>query len=488
MRILIVGYYPKTIGGVTNYTRPLALELSKSNEVFYLYNRLLANYFDFGGMRIEESKEFSEFRGFDLINGLGLEKNYDNLDVDSSKWMDEIFHNFLLRHKIEIIHINEIFGFSSSIINVARKQGIKVVVSVHEYWWLCPHRVMVDFNNKICEGPTSIQKCAFCVHNKLPGFNSKYLKRRERVRNSYPKIFKLIAGINSLRKSFYPKEVSSNTVDLKFGSSRYDEYQNPKLEHQLANRLQKNITALNEANLIVAVSKDVKNKLSTFGVDPSLILIQHIGSTIAENKTEHTKTVDNDRLVFGFIGGISYYKGIHQLVQAYLSMPDSYKSKCVIDLYGKYDLNYFTSINNLLTDDKYRKRIKFHGRYNPAEVPKITNSIDIMVLPSLCADTAPQTIFESFSCQLPIVAPRTGGFPDFIEDNVNGLLYSEASVESLKEKLMDIINNPDKINSFRNKIPPLKTLTNNALELVAVYRSLIAKKDPSTATDNAGFK
>lgn len=487
MKILIVGYYPKTVGGVTNYTRPLALELSKNHEVFYLYNRVLANYFDFHGMRIEESNEFSEFRGFDLINGLGLEKNYDNLDVDTSEWMDEIFRNFLRKHKIQIIHINEIFGFSSSIISVARNEGIKVVVSVHEYWWLCPHRVMVDFNNKICEGPTSMAKCTFCVHNKLHGFNSKYLKRREKVRHTFPKIFKLIAGINSLRKSFVKKANNNIEVDLKFGTADYNTYENSKLKSQLTNRLEKNITSLNAANLIIAVSQDVKDKLSKYGVAPSLITIQHIGSTIADNQIEHIKQIDPNCIVFGFIGGISYYKGIHQLVQAFLSMPDSYKGKCILDLYGKYDPNYFNSINNLFIEDKDRKKVKFHGRYTPAQVPKITNSIDIMVLPSLCADTAPQTIFESFSCQLPIIAPRTGGFPDFIEDNVNGLLYPEASVDGLKEKLMYTIDNPGMINTFREKIPPLKTLSQNAFELIEVYKSLIVQQEVS-ASDTIVFK
>ena len=100
------------------------------------------------------------------------------------------------------------------------------------------------------------------------------------------------------------------------------------------------------------------------------------------------------------------------------------------------------------------------------------NSVDIMVLPSLCADTAPQTIFESFSCQLPIIAPKIGGFPDFIKDDSNGLLYNSASVESLKNKMIYIIDNPDKINEYRDHIPTLKTISQNCTELVELFKSL----------------
>jgi glycosyltransferase involved in cell wall biosynthesis len=422
-------------------------------------------------MRIEESKEFSEFKCYELINGLGLEKNYDTLNIDTSNWMDRLFSDFIRHHEIQIIHINEIFGFSSSMINVARQHGIKVVVTVHEYWWLCAHRVMVDFNNRICNGPSNMQKCSFCSQKILNDINSRYTIRREKIRNSIPKIFKLIVDIYSLRRFFSPKR-NDKTVDLKFGSANYTTFTNPKLEDQLRTRLQKNIEALNTANLVIGVSHDVKDKLTTFGVDPAKILVQHIGSTIAEIKVEHIKEVNKSNIVFGFIGGIGYYKGVHQLIDAFTKMPDTYKAKCVIELYGSYDIDYVNSINNnILLNDQYAQKVRFRGRYKPEEISNISNTIDIMVLPSLCADTAPQTIFESFSCQLPIIAPRVGGFPDFIKDNVNGLLYLEASVDSLKEKLMYIIDNPHQVSMFRSHIPELKTISQNCCELVELYKS-----------------
>jgi glycosyltransferase involved in cell wall biosynthesis len=164
---------------------------------------------------------------------------------------------------------------------------------------------------------------------------------------------------------------------------------------------------------------------------------------------------------------------VHELVDAFTRMPDSYKEKCVVELYGKYDSNYFNPINDILQGDKHAGKVRFHGRYKPEEVPDISNTIDIMVLPSLCADTAPQTIFESFSCELPIIAPYVGGFPDFIIDNVNGLLYQEASVDNLKEKLMYIIDNPQQIENFRSQIPRVKTISQNCSELVEQFKSLV---------------
>jgi glycosyltransferase involved in cell wall biosynthesis len=473
MNILIIGDYPNRIGGVTNYTRPLALELSKNQEVFYLYNGASFCKFDFGKLRIEATKEFSEFNCFELKNGFGLEKNYDNLNVDTANWMDHLFADFIIKHEIQIIHINEIFGFSSSIIDVAKQQGVKVVITVHEYWWLCPHRVMVDYNNKICSGPNSIQKCGYCTQKMLNSFSSKLEKRKGRLRLSFPRIFHFMKDIYAFGKYLYPKK-NDKTITLTFGTEAYDTFKSPKLESALEKRLYKNIHALNSANLIIGVSNDVKDKLTKFGVSPSKIIIQHIGSTIAANKIDHIKDVDTNNIVFGFIGGIGYYKGIHQLIDAFIKLPEEYKKKCSIELYGKFDNNYVNSINkSMLGNENDAKKIRFHGRYSPSEIPKISNTFDIMVLPSLCADTAPQTIFESFSCQLPVIAPRVGGFPDFITDKINGLLYTEASVDNLKEKLMYVIDNPKQISKFRSQIPALTTIAQNSEDLVKLYESLI---------------
>ena len=201
------------------------------------------------------------------------------------------------------------------------------------------------------------------------------------------------------------------------------------------------------------------------------ILIQHIGSTVAEKTIVHTKVVDSSNIIFGFIGGVGYYKGVHQMVEAFTLLPDELKKKTKLLIYGKYNDAYFNSINkNFIKTTLDKESIKFFGRFTPADLPKITNNIDINILPSLCADTAPQTIFESYSNGLPIIAPKIGGFPDFVQDGVNGLLYEKASVEELRQCMIKIIETPTLINDFSQNIPSCKTMSQNVTELLEIYK------------------
>src|SRR6201999_955098 len=234
-----------------------------------------------------------------------------------------------------------------------------------------------------------------------------------------------------------------NPADLSFGNAGWNTQESTRRIGSISNRLQKNVQNLNQSTKIIAVSDDVKEILATYGVDPGKIVVQHIGSTIAENRISHHKKIDPKNIVFGFIGGVGYYKGVHQLAEAFLALPGELQMRSTIEIWGKGNQNYIAGILKLFAgNENASNRILFKGPYRPADIAHITNRVDVAVLPSLCADTAPQTIFESFSAGLPIIAPRIGGFPDFVTDKVNGLLYAAAEIDSLSACMQEIITVP----------------------------------------------
>src|SRR6185369_17958801 len=96
-------------------------------------------------------------------------------------------------------------------------------------------------------------------------------------------------------------------------------------------------------------------------------------------------------------------------------------------IFGKFDEGY----KSQLMEGREQLPVEFTGRYVPADLPGILEQIDVMVLPSICNDTAPQTIFESYSRYVPIVASNIGGFPDFVEDRINGRLSNPADADQL---------------------------------------------------------
>lgn len=464
--ILIVGNDPKIISGVTNYTRPLGEELKKQGfKVSHLFSSSFAENFDYGKMRIEKTR-INNINYFKLINSKGLVFNYDQLKVDHTGWFDFIFKNILKEYNIDIVHINEMYGFSSNIIKIAKSKKIKVFVTVHEYWWLCPHKVMIDFNGKICEGPESITKCSYCVYKKIPHFNTLYLKNNYRIKTVFPSLHKILSKLKSILKK-------NDNINLDLNNEKVKVNEKTKIiKKEVYNRLKANIKMLNNADKIICVSSDVKKTLTKYGVHSKKCLVNHIGSLVAsKSKKIIKKKINSKNINFGFIGGVGYYKGLHVLIKAYQNLSHEEKMKSEVNIYGLITKNYSETLNNLINkiDIKFKKRLKLHGKYNSSSLDSICNSFDISVIPSLCADTAPQTIFESFSYKKPIIAPKIGGFPDFIKHKKNGLIYKSGDHKALSKLMSYIIKNPKKINEYKKNINASKTMKKNVEELAMIY-------------------
>lgn len=469
MKILLVCDYIREIGGVANYTRPLFYELLKQNaDVTYLFTSSQRHNYSFkkraGIVKLEE-------RIFEYQNCPILVGNYNRIMDDISfPVVEKEVEKFLVKGRFDVVHIHSLLGYPASIYKIFRSHTKKLYTTVHEYWWLCPYRVMVDFNNRICNGPEDFNKCAFCTSQKPKTKERKNQIFVYKMKQDFPHLTKGLVSLKQLIKKIN-SPVSAVEMDLSFGDMVVPENYAPKRSKMLEQRLNAAIEGLNLCDKVIAVSNDTKKILCNYGVQTDKVIVQHIGSVIAEQVIEHTKTIDKNKMSIGFIGGVGYYKGVHQLVDAFVRLPQELKNKSELHIYGGYTQLYYDAImHQILTEEKDRKKVYFHGRFTREEVPSITNTIDFSVLPSLCADTAPQTIFESFNAGLPIIAPRVGGFGDFVIDGENGLLYKAASVEDLSKKMAYLLDNIDLIPVMKKNIAKTKTMSENVKELLLLYR------------------
>jgi len=75
------------------------------------------------------------------------------------------------------------------------------------------------------------------------------------------------------------------------------------------------------------------------------------------------------------------------------------------------------------------------------------SAADIFILPSL-EDNLPNMMLEAMACGTPVLAFGVGGIPDVVKDGVNGCLVPTGDVNTLAERLIELVTNK----SFRERL------------------------------------
>lgn len=96
---------------------------------------------------------------------------------------------------------------------------------------------------------------------------------------------------------------------------------------------------------------------------------------------------------------------------------------------------------------KLEKKIKNSGIGNKVvltgmqgEIARLLKSADLFVLPSI-RESFGLALVEAMETGIPVIATRTGGIPEIIENNKSGILVEPGDADSLAAKIIDLIEN-----------------------------------------------
>jgi glycosyltransferase involved in cell wall biosynthesis len=99
--------------------------------------------------------------------------------------------------------------------------------------------------------------------------------------------------------------------------------------------------------------------------------------------------------------------------------------------------------------------------------------IDVLVVPSIWYETFAFVISEAFAAGVPVVASRLGPMADRVRHEVDGLLVKPNDVPALRHALQRLCHNPELLDKLRSGIEPVKTFDDFALEIEALYQSVL---------------
>lgn len=421
---IIHGYPTNYNAGSEVYSQSICTELSKHHKVS-VFTR-------------EENPYSSCFsiREQKVNNNLTLYfvNNPQGKDGYRHKQMDDNFSELLIQIKPDIAHVGHVNHLSTGLIDELNKLKIPIVYTLHDFWLMCPRGQFLTRsightdNFQLCEKQND-KKCAT---------------------DCYKVYFSGIKENENLEVENWSNWIHQRMIETK--------------------------AIVNKVNLFIAPSNYLRDRfINEFNVPADKIVYLDYGFPIEYlTQTEKKKEIAN--FTFGYIGTHIPAKGINQLIEAFCKIQEPASLK----IFGRHNGQSTNALKLLAA--KSKNKIEFEGEYiNHNLANDVFSKVDCIVVPSIWAENSPLVIHEAQACKVPVITADYGGMKEYVQHNVNGLLFEHRNANSLAEQMKFAISNPDKMKilgkrgylySADGSVPNIK---DHCKELEKIYYKFIYK-------------
>jgi glycosyltransferase involved in cell wall biosynthesis len=236
---------------------------------------------------------------------------------------------------------------------------------------------------------------------------------------------------------------------------------------------------LSSCETVLAVSEFVRRKFISMGVDASRIHTMPIGSRI--NRVISLKPdllfdppapeadvpwPKQRPLRLHFMGYNNYYKGLHVVAEALEKLSPEHLRQIDLSIFALDGHRIEWMFRRL---EPRLARLTFKGEYNYHDIPWMLGGKDLTLVPSVWWDNAPQTVFESLACGVPVLGANIGGIPDFVTHGVNGLLFRANDRADLARVLRSAVEDLPMVWALRRNVRPPRSIEDHAVDMERVY-------------------
>lgn len=326
----------------------------------------------------------------------------------------------LRRHSIDIVHVHNTLALvSPSVFYAAKKCGVPVVNTLHNFRLICPNGLFFR-DGHICE------ECA--------NGNLKAAIKHRCYRNSLFATWWLERSLKRQRKT---------------GILRYN--------HYIC------LSDFNKQKLL-----ECSTRQGDF-IDPKKVFVKP--NFIPTQGTQAKPSVSRGK-DFIFVGRLEIIKGIETLLSAWKRVEGTVEGDLILCGTGPMEqaAKEFVAANEL-------KRVRFLGAVEHERVLNLMSNSRALILPTICYEGFPMTIIESLSVGTPVIVSDFGNAGAIVDEQI-GVKFEKGSAE----KLAAVIASFDRETQFE-RARLLQIYENrfsasaNYDRLIEIYESALKKEE-----------
>lgn len=425
-------FYPDPVGGTEIYVETLGNHLQNHNIEIVIVAPAQSNAkYNYGSLPV---------RRFAISSNLSLSNQYALDDTIAKASISKIIDD----EKPDIIHLHALTSAASvHLVRAARDRKIPVVFTYHTPTVTCARGTLLQWGNEVCDGEMIPRLCAQCNLNQHG-----LAKPVSQFFGSIPiRIGKMIGDVG-LSGDIWTTLRMQELVEARHHATQ---------------------ALFEEVHQIVVMTKWTQDVLIRNQVPAAKIrLVRHgVHEKPASNANSPYRQEDHLKLVY--IGRLNPIKGIHILLKALEQITDL---PLRLDIYGIVqpgDEQYLQTIEPLIHNDP---RITLNAPVPHTKIMPLLKDYHALVLPSQSLETGPLVMLEALAAGIPVIGSNLGGINEWIQHNANGLLVEPSDVESWKNSLTRLIQEPGLWKQLCLGISPPPTMADVTKSMMEIYTAL----------------
>jgi glycosyltransferase involved in cell wall biosynthesis len=409
---LVHQYLPEHVGGVELYTHWLTQALHRQGQQVTIFYRRSAT-----GVGQEHRVEDGVNVRAAWTGATSLTRRF--LATFRDPEMVQVFGRILDASNPDVVHVQHLMGLPVALIDALAPRGIPFVITLWDFWWVCANaQLLTNYSQRVCDGPQAYVNCARCAM----------------ARVGHPRLWPALpplAGLLGWRNLVLRRVIKA-------------------------------------ADRLIAPTEFVRRWYVDHGVPADKLQVMLPGLESMPAVAPGQQRTDGV-LRFAYIGGLSWQKGLHVLLEAFRGL------RGVAELWiagdESFDPTYVGHLRELATP-----QVRFLGRLTRQAVWETLARVDVVVVPSLWYETFSFIVSEAFVSGAPVVASQLGPLADRVRHEVDGLLVPAGDVAAWRSALQRLVDEPGLLERLRANVRPPLTLEEHVQQLQVLYRSLVDAK------------
>lgn len=443
MRVLLVihGYPPRYNAGSEVYTQALARGLANRHEV-RVFTRQEDPFLTQFATTDETDPGDGRVRLRVVNNAEARDRyRYDGIDTELRRLLDEF--------PPDLVHVNHVSHLSTTLLRTIRERGLPVVYTLHDFWLMCPRGQFIQRSAESGQEPFPL--CDGQEHRKC-------------AERCYSLYFS--------------------------GAAEHHEEDAARWAGWVEQRMASTRQMAGDVDRFIAPSRHLLGRFrDEFGLPENKLSFLDYGFDL-DRLTGRTRAPER-RYVLGYIGTHIPAKGIHHLIDAFSQL----QGEPTLRIWGRPREPYTGSMRRIAASlpNNAGDRIEWMGEYqNERILADVFNRVDAIVVPSIWTENSPLVIHEAQQARIPVVTANVGGMAEYVQHEVNGLLFKHRDRRSLAEQLQRLVDDPTlgeqlgKRGYLYSDSGDVPSVDDHVLAVESIYRDLLRHRPASIVEPKPG--